>query len=257
MLLQSDKEEDAVRLLTCFARESLFYYGAKLLKDVADGLERYGYHHTASFTLMLAYAHSRGGGGYLYLGDTEHLPWVAQALALSSENAANHLAAEVVYWLNEKSATSGITRHLVEACAVCDLNIDAHSVWQAAFEVIRHRLPGNENDPGVIERYAPAETPDWSVDESLVALLLARLSHPELKRKTTALAGLVSVIERSPDLLIGPLRHFFHIDTPLSSMLLVLQGLFKAEPLPFPITQALQDQFQCLRNSGIFGMRGV
>ncbi len=185
----------------------------------------------------------------------EQLPWLSHALALSPQDAEKHFADEVVYWLNERGVVRGLTHHLVEACAISELSTNANSVWQAAYEVIRHRLPDCEHDAGIIETYLPEETPSWSIDESLIALLLARVSHPELKRKTTALVGLAKILSLYPSLAIAPLRYCFSLDTPLSSILAILRVIVEAEPTSYPITKALQNEFQGFAKSGLFGLR--
>jgi hypothetical protein len=175
-LLEKGEEDEAVRLLRSFARETYFWEGATPLADIAEGLERQGHARAAAVAFSLAFARSRGGGGYLLLGDAKHLPWLLRAGALSRDISLRALADEVAYLLNQQRHYIGITRHLIEALAAqAETREAAFEAWQAAYEVIRHRLPRNEADYYVFEKYEPVAVPAWPLDEALVFLLLARL----------------------------------------------------------------------------------
>jgi hypothetical protein len=257
-LIDRGAEEEAVRLLRCFARESYFEIGATPLADLAAGLERHGHHRAASVAFALAYARSRGGYGWQALGDTEHLPWMSHALTLSAKEGSRTLANEVSHLLNNQHYIMGVTRHLVEVCANQKTESDvAFDTWYAAFEVIRHRLPGNENDTSTFEIYVPESVLGWSLDEALASLLLARVSHPELKRKITALSGFAAVVSSTPSTVINPLRLFLSVDTPISSALVVLHALVEAEKAPYPVTVAVHDELIGLYQSDLFGLRAL
>jgi tetratricopeptide (TPR) repeat protein len=257
-LIDRGAEEDAIRLLRCFARESYFEIGATPLADLATGLERHGHQRAASVAFALAYARSRGGYGWEALGDTEHLPWMSQALRLSEKEGASTLANEVAHLLNNQHYIMGVTRHLIEVCSnqISDPNV-AFNTWYAAFEVISHRLPDNENDISTFVTYVPELVMGWSLDEALVSLLLARVSHPELKRKITALSGVAAVVSSIPSTVINPLRQFLSVDTPISSALIVLHALVEAEQAPYPVTAAVRDEVTGLYRSDLFGLRAL
>jgi hypothetical protein len=256
-LLDQGEEEQAIRLIRYFARESYFGIGASPLADLAVGLERYGYTRAAAVAFALAYASSRGNGGWNILGDQEHLPWASRAFDLSEPDAARTLTNEVAHLLNDRGYISGISRHLVELCAAQERDPEiAFRTWHAAFEVVKHRLPDNENDDSVFdETYVPGETAAWTLSEALALLLLARVSHPELRRKTTALAGIAAITKQDPQSLVQPLKEFLRVDTPISSALLVLHALVEAEADPYPVTLELRDELQILSGSDIFGLR--
>jgi len=246
-LLERGEEDEAVRLLRAFARETYFWAGATPLADLAEGFERQGHARAAAVAFSLAYARSRGGSGYLFLGDEKHLPWLLRAGALSQDASLRSLADEVAYLLNQQGYYLGITRHLIKALAAqVETREAAFEAWQAAYEVIRHRLPRNEADYCIFERYDPAIIPPWSLDEALVFLLLARMCHPELGREVTAAAGLVYAVSRSPEIVGGPLRLFLSVDAPVSSALLGLQALLTAESAPYPVTVAIREGLRAL-----------
>ena len=257
-MIDAGDKEKAVQLLRYFAREGSlsFSRGANPLADLGAGFERYGQKEIGAIAFSLAYARSRGEGGWEALGDKKQLPWFGYGLTLSNQSAKRTLANEITHLLNEQEYIMGVAHHLIEFCAeyVPEMVL---TVWQAAFEVIQHRLPGNEKDRQIFNTYKPEDVPNWSLDEALVVLLLSRVSHPEFRRKNAALVGIAHTISKRPDLTIKPLQWFFSLDTPLSSMLVVLPAILKSETAPFPITTALKSRLKELFASDIFGLRDL
>lgn len=255
-LLEKGEEDEAVRLLRSFARETFFWEGATPLADIAEGLERHGHARAAAVAFSLAFARSRGGRGYLLLGDEKQLPWLLRASLLSRDISLRALADEVAHLLNQQRHYIGITRHLIEALAAqAETREAAFEAWQAAYEVMRHRLPRNEADYYVFEKYDPATASTWTLDEALIFLLLARSCHPELGRKISAMVGVAFVLSRFPEIVGMPLRNFLSVDVPVSSALLVLRALLVVEEAPHAVTIAIQEELQGFYHSGLFGLR--
>ncbi|MCF2151476.1 NACHT domain-containing protein [Desmonostoc muscorum LEGE 12446] len=253
-LLDKGAEDEAIHLLHYFCREHHFYEDAVLIADVAEGLERHGYKQIASITFIFAYCYSRDGGGWLQLGGSKHLPWLMHAITLSQDIALHYLANEVAHFL-EKTYVSGITRHLIQFFAAQRMTNVAFQCWEAAFEVIQHRLPSHKAVSGPFIPYVPEETPLWSIDEGLVSVLLARVTHPELERKVTALSGLAALFSYLPTSTIAPLRESLRLDTPITSVITILQLLSNSECPPYPISVALQNELLELSRCDIFGIR--
>lgn len=254
-MLEQGESKRVIQLLQYFSRINSFNLKeASPLAELGEGFERYGYTKEASIAYSLAYARSRGGGGWLALGDSEQLIWLDNSLALSTEDGERTLANELVYWLNDQHHILGITRHLIEFCAEYKPDI-VSDVWQAAFDVIQHRLPENEKDSSIFRSYNPANIPSWSSDEAIIMLLLARVSHPEFFRKRAALAGVANAISRLPEQVVNPLKHFLSLDTPVTSVLLVLHVLIEAETAPYPITNSIQEELENFYISDSFGFQ--
>jgi hypothetical protein len=257
-ILEGGDQEGAIRLLKVFSRETYFWAGASALAGLGEGLERHGHMHAAAVAFTLAYARSRGGGGYHFLGDEKHLPWLLRAVKISRETASRLLAEEIAYLLSQHGYYAGITHHQLEALASQpETREAAFEAWEAAYEVLNHRLPGNEDDYFVFEKYDPSNTPPWSVDESLFFLLLGRICHPEIGRKITAVAGISKAIENLPEVVGRPLREFFRVDVPVSTAILILQTLISVEQEPFPVTTSIAAELIQLYRSGLFALRAA
>ena len=258
-MVDSGNEDEAIRLVRYFARESYFGTGAIPLADLAEGLERHGYDRVASVSYALAYASSRGDGGSTFLGGSNFLHWAARAFALSSQDATRTVTTEIAHLLTDQEYFLGLTGNLVELLALVAPGPEtAFKAWAAGLGVVLHRLPNNENDDWAFDEiYLPHRTSDWSLNEALALLLLARVNHPELRRKTAALAGFAAVASKDPSVLVRPLREFLSIDTPISSALIILAVLVETEVSPYPITLALSDELEALCHSRIFGLESL
>ncbi len=256
-LVSKGEEEEAIRLIRYYAREEYFSVSAFPIAEIAEGLEHYGYTRIAAIAFSLAYAYSRGGHGWLFLGDSEQFPWFMHAIRLSRETALKTLATEVAYLLNVREYTVGITRHLIELLASQNETEEAFATWYSAFDVIKHRLPGNETAVGPFYQYVPDDTLKWSIDEAVVSLLIARISHPELKRKNISLTGLALLTSLHPDTVASPIQHLLRLDLPVSSALAILQLLLESEPTPYIVSRTIQSELQGFFNSGVFGFRAL
>lgn len=259
-LADGRRDDDARRLLRFFARDVDVSSGREHpLGKLAVALETAGYTPVAAVAYALAYTATRGGGGWRRMGDKEHGHLIERGLALDAAAAQQVLADEVAYALRGSWYSMGTSRHLVERLAAWGEPEAAAAAWREAFAVIRHRLPLAPED-GWFARLRDAKEPDWpdaswSVDEALIALLLARMADPRLAQKVTAFAGIVHAITRRSDVVAVPMRWWLTRNTPITSVLLALSALNDAEVAPFQITCALEDVLQAYAASNLWGVR--
>ena len=189
------------------------------------------------------------------LGGTECHVWIQNGLRISAEHTLQAIATEVASLLHE-GLYSGIAQHLVEMCAEFISTESAFDSWDAAYEVLRHRLPENSaRTERLFMLYQPDVSPKWEIDEALFLLLIARVSHPELKRKAAAIAGCAHMIKSSPDITVTGLRQALSLDTPISSKLILLQLLAEFETHPFMVSSTLHDVLEAYCHCEYFGLR--
>ncbi len=243
--IDAGKADDAERVLRFFARDvhvsSTSAGKLHPLATLAEALEAGGYRRAAAISYTLAYTVARGGWGWLHLGDRSHGYLVARAIALDGEVARTILAQEVGYALRSSGYAAGTSRHLIERFAEWGDAATAEGAWRESFAVIAHRLP-LAPEGGWFELLDLDAIPNWSVDEALVALLLAQLSEARLRQKLGALDGVVRAIQRSPALVLRPIRWWLtHPRSSVTSIQSVLHALLHAEAAPWPITVASSD----------------
>ena len=254
-LVNHKNQTEAIRIVRYIARYYSFGTNATLLADIAKQLEDRGCTDIAALTWALAYSRSRGGGGWLMLGGTECHVWIQNGLKISAEHTLQAIATEVASLLHE-GLYSGIAQHIVEMCAEFISPESAFASWDAAYEVLRHRLPENSTrTEHLFMLYQPDVSPKWEIDEALFLLLIARVSHPELKRKAAAIAGCAHIIKSSPDITVTSLRQALSLDTPISSKLILLQLLAEFETSPFMISSTLHDVLEAYCHCEYFGLR--
>lgn len=252
-LLQRERQREALRVLHSFATEYYTYSEkASALAALAEGLERYGYREIAAVAYALAYARSRGGGGWLYLGGVEQQPWLSKASQLSSVTAQSTMAREIARILETPGFIIGITRHLAELSSPWLPGAERLAIWEAAYDVINRRLPTSQDDPDPFVPIRESLAQGMQQDDALGYLLLSRLSHPELERKKAALAGLSAVLAGKPLILEQGLAKCFSRDTPESTLSLLLAAMWQWEPAPFELSKTLSRQLEILSGSANF-----
>jgi len=254
-LVSHKNQIEAIRIVRYVARYYSFGTNATLLADLAKQLEDRDCTDIAALTWALAYSRSRGGGGWLTLGGTECHAWIQNGLEISAEHTLHAIATEVASLLHE-GLYSGISQHLVEMCAEFISPESAFASWDAAYEVLRHRLPENSTrTEHLFMLYQPDVSPKRGIDEALFLLLIARVSHPELKRKAAAIAGCAYIIKSFPEITATGLRQALSLDTPTSSKLILLQTLVEFESPPFIISSTLHDVLEAYCQCEHFGLR--
>jgi hypothetical protein len=260
-LIDAGREDDARRLLRFFARDTEVAASGREhpLGKLAAALDAGGYVRSAAVAYALAYTATRGGGGWRHMGDKAHGNLIERAIALDPLSARQVVADEAAYALCGSWYSTGTSRHLVERLAAWGELEAAEAAWREAFAVVRHRLPLAPDD-GWFARLRDEKEPTWpdltwSIDEALVALLLARLGDPRLTRKVSTLAGVVRAIERRPDAVAAPMRWWLMRNAHGTSVLLALDALASAETAPYPITNALHDVLQGYAACDLWGVR--
>jgi hypothetical protein len=255
-LVDNGQADDARRLLVFLAHDVDIrsYEAPHPLNDVALALDNAGYAVLAATAYTLAYTAASGGGGWLSFGDSKQSPALNRAIALDRAVAEQTIADEVAYRFKNLEYGAGLSRHLVERIAEWGDPAKAVAAWGEAYGVIAARLPL----PGHADWFAsldPHALPAWSLDDALCALLLVRVSDPQLSRKLAALAGVGRLIRTAPYLMLTALRWWLGRDTPTSSLLLVLKTLLDAEAEPYTLTIGLQDILAAYACSDCWGGR--
>lgn len=256
-LLQEGHQQQVYQLIDAYARYlNNRYYSSKPLETLtilADGLERHGFAKEAAFVLTLIYSRSRGGGGYKHLGGSECHNVLDRAMSLSKDLAFEQLGKEISRFI-ESGYVIGITSHLVELFAhFKELNISM-SIWNAAYDVIAHRLSGYEIADGPFLSISEIEPPS-SVEIGLTELLFARVSHPELCRKRSALVGAVQLMINNPVLAAEGLKEACRINTPLTSLVSLLLALLETPPASLPAIKKIADELQSFTQCNHFGLK--
>lgn len=236
-------------VLSSIARGNRFRDRERLLADLGIYLEAEGKAELAARALTLAYACSRGGGGWLSLGGEEQEDLLIRALRASRPVMlavlANEIALRVGGW--------GITRHLVGFFGRHDdINL-AVAMWDEACAVITYRLPGNEQAVGPFVKFDPAQTPAWSREDAALFLILARIAHPEKRRKTNALAQAAWLVEREGARCALAFRGILQAAPCFTHQLWLLQLLGQFESPPFALSRALAPELNTLVGSGKAG----
>ncbi|MFJ5123394.1 ATP-binding protein [Kitasatospora sp. NPDC088548] len=246
----------AAQLLHRIADEMSVAGPVELLADLAAGLharrdiapEVFG--PLAATAGMLAFTKMRGGGGWRSFAGSDRVDLWQQAHFDDAVGAAQDLADRVADAVAgaSYSRTIGVSQALVSAFAVQPPTsppaADAFACWDAAYEVIAHRLPGDARlGEGV---YVPAAEParQDDVDAALCQLTLATVAFPERAVKRRALVAAAVLLPARPGHAQAALAHVLSPGIgagPLTWLLAVLRNHMPDGPLESALCERLVD----------------
>lgn len=236
-------------ILTFIARSNRFGDRAGLLAGLGNALESAGKAELAARALTLAFAGHRGGGGWRSFGDEEHEDLMVRAFKASRPVALAVLAQEMMH----RNGDWGVTQHVIGFLGRHDDVALATVMWDEARESMLVRLPGYETAQGPFLPFEPTSVPTWTHGDAALFLILARVSHPELRRKTAALCAAAWLVQREPAKCVIAFREILKASLCFTHQLWLLHILGQFEPAPFVITQALVPELNVFVASGRCG----
>lgn len=236
-------------ILTFIARSNRFGDRAGLLAGLGNALESAGKAELAARALTFAFAGHRGGGGWFSFGDENDEHLLVGAFKASRPIALSVLAQEMMH----RNGEWGVTRHVIGFLGRHDDVALATAMWGEARESMLIRLPGHEIAQGPFLPFEPTKVPTWTDNDAALFLILARISHPELRRKTAALCAAAWLVQREPAKCPTAFREILKASLCFTHQLWLLHILGQFEPAPFVITQALVAELDAFVASGRCG----
>ncbi|MBT1094207.1 ATP-binding protein [Streptomyces sp. Tu102] len=210
---------------------------------------------------MLAYTKTRGGGGWRAFAGSDRPDLWQQAHTADPATAAGVLADQVAQAVANPShnRATGVTQALVSAFAIQPPDsqpspASALACWDAAHDVIAHRLPGDAGlDHGA---YHPQPEPagQYDIDTALCQLALATIALPERGDKRRALIAATVLVAGRPGQAQTAFAHVLSFDLgagPLTWLLTVLHSHLPEGPLD----AALRAQLETLCASDMLSVR--
>ena len=216
-------------------------------------MESAGKTELAARALTLAFAGHRGGGGWRSFGDEKHEDLMVRAFKSSRPVALAVLAQEMMH----RNGEWGVTQHVIGLLGRHDDVALATAMWDEARESMLVRLPGHEVARGPFLPFEPTSVPTWTRDDAALFLILSRISHPELRRKTAAVCAAAWLVQREPVKCVTAFRDILKASLCFTHQLWVLHLLGQFEPPPFVISQALAAELNVFVSSGRCGTEQI
>jgi hypothetical protein len=234
----------------------------EVLADVATGLrlrqdiDPDAFGRLAATADLLAFTKIRGGGGWLSFAGNDRLELWQQAYAADAATAIRGLADQVAHAIAARSYsyTIGVSQALVSAFAAQPPDAsrppaaDALACWDAAFEVITHRLPGDARLGDGAYHPVPESATQHDIDAALCRLALATIALPERGDKRRALVVATVLLAGRPRQAQAALAHVLSFDLgagPLTWLLRVLRSHLPDGPLDAALTDRLVALCSC------------
>lgn len=180
--------DDVAREISTFSENGIFAGVGQILAAYADGDSAVA--EVASYCLVTAYQRIRGGGGWRQFAGRERRALWEQAHKLDAGTAERALAAAVTYRVAAASYGSyGSSQGLIAAFAAQPTTSPrgtAADCWDAAFDIISHRLPGAAITG--THTYTPTQIPEQDDDLALAMATLALSTVCQATREQIRLA---------------------------------------------------------------------
>lgn len=267
-LLQNQGADAVMQLLHRIPDEMNLSNPLELLADIAAGLrlrqdtdpDVFG--PLAATAGLLAYTKTRGGGGWRAFASSDRLDLWQQAHAVDATTAARVLADQVAQAVANPaySRATGISQALVSAFAVQSPDpsqpspASALACWDAAYDVIAHRLPGDAGLGHHAYQPQPQPAAQGDVDTALCRLALATVALPERGDKRHALIAATVLLASRPAQAQAAFAHVLSFDLgagPLTWLLTVLHSHLPQGPLDVD----LRARLETLCASGMLSVR--
>lgn len=194
-----DGPDAGIALIDDVAREISIFSGNDIFADLGHGLADHADGDTAvtkvaSYCLTTAYTRIRGGGGWQQFAGRERVELWVQAHKLDPETAERVLAAAVASRIAARSYSSyGTSQGIITAFAArpaTSFGGTAADCWDAAFDIISHRLPGSALTGTHV--YHPTRVPDSADDLNVAIATLALATVCQADRDQIRLALLAT-----------------------------------------------------------------
>jgi len=185
--------ESALRFL---ANASSIGERGKILRLIAEGLERHGIVRLAAVAYSLTWTNARGRGSWMTFGGETEIDALRQATTLDSQTTFSVVAEEVERIVaTSRYGTYGISQALIYAFSAEAMtkpeqpSLDvAFAAWDEAFAIIGARLPRVDasDDPEYL--YMPpmvdqGEAAPGDLNAAIALATMAGLAHPSREKK--------------------------------------------------------------------------
>lgn len=206
--------DDVAREISTFSRNEIF-------ADLGQGLAAYAdsdiaVAEVASYCLVTAYQRIRGGGGWRQFAGRERRELWEQAHKLAPDTAERALAAAVTNRVAAASYDSyGSSQGLITAFAAQPTTSPggtATDCWDAAYNIISHRLPGNAETGTHV--YHPTPVPDSAddLDLAIATLTLATICQGSREQIRLALVATEFLLTVRPKVAQSALSYILRKD---------------------------------------------
>ncbi|MFE2612069.1 hypothetical protein ACFXA2_00425 [Micromonospora chalcea] len=256
-LAEAGSELDAIAALHSLAGALETFDRSGLLTSLGKGLERHGKPRLAAAALALAWARTRGNGGWLNFGGQTELDSLRHATRLDADTAWTTIVSEVTrVAAGSRHGSHGVSQALIHASLAGGLRTQEPSVdaafaaWDEAHAVIAFRTPrmADEDDPD--EPYIPVPqsmtvSPTGEIDTVFSEAVIGTMAHPGQESRRRALLAFKLLLLCRPEAMTQALAATLSaLDEPalLSWLLKVVTDIGTVQPM---VADLCHDALQC------------
>lgn len=252
---ETNGEQQAGEFLLIFAEKSYSAYMGDHhpIIDLADGFSRLAKYDLSCIAYALAYVYRKGNRGWGNIGDEFSEHYLLKAFDANNELALNIFSKGVGNLISRNGYNHGITEAIICRLSSIGLHVEASQAWWAAYEVIKHRLPLTEEHNYCWLNPIPlSKSRGWSIQEGIIAVLLAKLDSPYVATKHQVLLAIKHLIETGDSNLIKPLTWYLSESALVTSIEVLLALLLKYDTSTCFISEKIKTTLELLADSPLW-----
>ena len=202
-LSDTRRETDADTAIRLVADARGFDESPRLLRALAEGLERHGQYSLATMAYVLTWTRARGRGGWRTFGGETEIGSLQRAARIDQTLALKTVGDEIERIVARGQATYGIGQALIYGFAKGGLGTSGSvpfEIWEEAFSVISDRIPrvaATDDPKDVYDAPDSDDEPNLlgELDVAFAAAAVAGLAHPGREQKRRSLVAVQILID--------------------------------------------------------------
>lgn len=221
--LDGGDTENPTRILRFLHKELRYTSASTILEDLGEGFQRAGHTKTAAICFSLSYA--RHGHEWYGTPAQKDLQLLNRAIELEPVVAEQTVLQATGDRFGSDWTLLGVPTRLVHLALALGKNEEAFATWSGATSVIASRLLGESPSWSTWESCDDSSLPQLKLDEAATLALLSYISHPDVYRKRTAIAGLYWMLSNDHAAITNGLRSRLSINTTIAQTSVILEAI--------------------------------
>ncbi|MGF9977315.1 AAA family ATPase [Viridibacillus arvi] len=249
--IQLNEASEVQKILDILARK-LKYSSREMLrlfKALMEGFERHGFIKHAIYLAILQYTRVYEMSWKAF-GGKEILKVIEGFYKDYPQEVESCLQSEIVYFIEQEGVSFGLTSNLIYLFRYINPRYSL-MLWEEAYEIINLRLKTEKEFSGPFLNPMDIEETD-NLQQGCIELILSRICHPELKRKSWAITGAYYFYYVYEDVFLRAINQFIRID--ISNSVLEIALSILAEKNNTSMLQNI-DELNNLVNSPYYTIR--
>ncbi|MDR7002040.1 ATP-binding protein [Neobacillus niacini] len=233
--LDSNNDLEVFKIIDLLAKKFRFYPKELIytFKSLMEGLERQNIYEPSIYLAILQFTRVYENSWKAF-GGKKIVSKIEEYYKVHPDIVQQFLQKEIVNYIEKEASSFGVTSNLIFLFKTINLDL-AKNLWQEAFEIIELRLKTEKDFLGPFIKLEDQHDGAGNL-ENVIELVLSRMTHPELKRKSWALWGILYYYYNYENEFIYAIKEFTKTDI-YESMFEVILSILLEKEIPLQLKE--------------------